>query len=85
MQSNTMLTAVYGLWFVNQFLVLIILLNFLIAVISQSYEKVKNSAIILEYQDRCELNREAHQVFNEYERYRKAYNRIIISVADVET
>lgn len=50
------------LWFGNQFFVLIILLNFLIAVISQSYENVMNSASILTYNSRCEWNAEMYQI-----------------------
>ena len=42
--------------------VVIILLNFLIAVISQSYENVMNSKTILEYKDVADLNKEI-QVF----------------------
>jgi len=55
----------YAIWFMNQFIVMVILLNFLIAVISQSYEKVMDAKIIHQYKDKCSLNKEAY----EYMRY----------------
>ena len=54
--------AIYFVWLLNQFFVLIILLNFLIAVISQSYENVMNSSTPLKYKDRARMSREAYQV-----------------------
>lgn len=57
---------------------LIILLNFLIAVISQSYEKVKNSAMMLEYQDKCQLNSEAHMIMELF-KYNITYKVMIIT------
>ena len=53
---------IYIIWFVwtlNQFVIVIILLNFLIAVISQSYENVMNSKSIKKYKDIAHLNKEA--------------------------
>lgn len=40
---------IWFIWFMNQFVIVIILLNFLIAVISQSYENVMNSKSIMKY------------------------------------
>ena len=48
----------------NQFLILIILLNFLISVISKSYSDVMDSALMFKYVQMCELNRE-YAVLNE--------------------
>ena len=45
-------------WLFNQILVLIILLNFLIAIISQSYDSVMAKSIISRYVNRCTTNRE---------------------------
>jgi len=39
----------------NQYLVLIILLNFLIAIISQSYDEVMSNEMKTKYEQRCEL------------------------------
>ena len=49
---------IWVIWFLNQVVVYVILLNFLVGVIIQSYESVLNSSIILKYKQRCELNRE---------------------------
>jgi len=58
-------------------LILIILLNFLIAVVSQSYENVMNSAMRFKYQQRCELNREA-AIINTGLRRLNSYTALIL-------
>lgn len=55
----TVIYIIWLMWFANQALILIVLLNFLIAVVSQSYENVMNSATQFKYAQRCELIREA--------------------------
>jgi hypothetical protein len=37
-ENKLMITIIWALWFLNQLFILIVLLNFLIAIISQSYE-----------------------------------------------
>jgi len=49
---------IYIIWFADQILLTIILINFLIAVISDSYEEVMSSVIIYEYKQKSMLNRE---------------------------
>lgn len=79
--STLRVCTVYAMWFLTQFIVLIILLNFLIAVISQSYENVMNSSIILTYNNRCDFNKEMYQVgFN----YSFNNNCVVLSVPDPE-
>jgi len=56
---------IWFMWFANQFFILIILLNFLIAVISQSYENVMSKAVISKYRQRAQLNRECRLVYAE--------------------
>lgn len=67
----------------NQYVVLIILLNFLIAVISQSYENVMNSKTIKKYKDLAHLNKEAYLFLNTIGCTQKKLiknNRIILSL-----
>lgn len=66
---------------VNQFCIFVILLNFLIAVITQSYEKVMNSATILKYQNKTAYNREAFQIITYLGFGKKKLKTIIMSVA----
>jgi hypothetical protein len=50
---------IYWGWFIflfNEFFMLIVLLNFLIAIISQSYDEVMASQLIDKYEARCDLN-----------------------------
>lgn len=61
-----MITLIWFIWTANQFLCLIILLNFLIAIISQSYEQVMTKKKIVKYLHRSELNRECFLFFKAY-------------------
>ena len=54
--SQMMIGLVWFLWLFNQFFMLIILLNFLIAVISASYDDVQSTQKVNEYNYKCELN-----------------------------
>ena len=40
LQGKIMLATIWLVWFLQQFIILICLLNFLIAIVSQSYENV---------------------------------------------
>ena len=60
---NFMILVIWVVWFLNQYLNLIILLNFLIAIISQSYEEIMTEQSVFRYQHRAELNSEARQMF----------------------
>jgi len=54
-----MIFIIWVVWIANQILVFIILMNFLIAIISQSYEQVMSQKIINKYSQRVYLNRES--------------------------
>lgn len=58
-----MITVIWAMWFLNQYVNLIILLNFLIAIISQSYEEIMTEQFVFMYQHRAQLNAEARQPF----------------------
>ena len=53
-----MIYMIYFTWFINQILVQIILLNFLISVISNSYQRVIDHEVLITYTSKAELNRE---------------------------
>lgn len=57
-----MVCFIWILWFANQFLNLIILLNFLIAIISQSYDNVMSKSLEYKYNQRCQMNRECRLI-----------------------
>jgi len=52
------------LWFVQLFVMQIILLNFLIAVISQTYEDVVSSQLNYTYKDKAEMNEECQLILS---------------------
>ena len=56
--SKIMIYFIYFTWFINQILIQIILLNFLISVISNSYQAIIDSEIIITYTFKAGLNRE---------------------------
>lgn len=56
--STVMVYACWLIWMLNQFFILVILLNFLIAIICQSYDEVLSKQIVTKYTKKCELNRE---------------------------
>jgi len=48
----------------------VMLLNFLIAIISQSYEEVMSTALTSQYSQRCELNNESFAILNFFSRFK---------------
>lgn len=70
---------IYFVWFANQALILIVLMNFLIAVISQSYENVMDTAVMIKYQQRCDLNQEVALVYEHSNVLKKDYDCVILS------
>ena len=61
-QKYSMVLVVWLVWLANQFLCLIILLNFLIAVISQVYDNVVAEQKLVAYIHRAELNKEYYMI-----------------------
>lgn len=64
LQGNLMIGIIWVFWVLHQFMIVIILLNFLIAVISQSYEMVMSQQIISTYLHRCDLNLECLRILD---------------------
>lgn len=58
------LTLIWLFWFLNQFMMLIILLNFLIAIISETYNNVSNDREMYSYKVKANLNAECYSIFN---------------------
>jgi len=56
--DNIIVSGIYFFWFMAQIILLIVLLNFVIALISQYYEDVMNSKVQHTYEMRQELNHE---------------------------
>lgn len=59
-----MIYMIWMIWFLNLFLNCIILLNFLIAIVSQSYDNVLTNSMNYMYVHKAELNIEAFRFFN---------------------
>ena len=58
--DNVIVSLIYFFWWSGELVLLVVMLNFLIALISQYYEDVMNSAIMHTYAMRYELNHEYH-------------------------
>lgn len=77
--ANIAIYVIYFVWFVNQALILIVLMNFLIAVISQSYENVMDTAVMIKYSQRCDLNHQVALVYEHSHVLKKDYDCVILS------
>ena len=58
--KDTNIVLIWMTWYFNTFFMIVILLNFLIAVISQSYERVIEQQNIYSYMHKSELNEECY-------------------------
>lgn len=63
-QGYFIIYLLWGLWFGNIILMVILLLNFLIAIISQTYERVAGSQSNYTYKDRADMNQEAMTILS---------------------
>ena len=73
-----MICAIWGIWFLNQAMVLIILLNFLIAIIQQSYDSILERQVQNKYQNRNVINRE-HRLFLKHLGLQKGIDIVVLS------
>jgi tRNA A-37 threonylcarbamoyl transferase component Bud32 len=63
-------------WFTQTFFMLVIMLNFLIAVITSTYERVMNYQKIISYMHKAELNHEIFSLINFF--YKQEQYRFIV-------
>jgi hypothetical protein len=56
--ATLIIYLIYIAWFMNQFILLVVLLNFVIALISEVYERVMDQRMIHEYRQKQQLNDE---------------------------
>lgn len=55
---------IWVVWFSQTFFMLVVMLNFLIAVITSNYEKVYNSQAVIAYLHKASLNYETYMLLN---------------------
>jgi hypothetical protein len=79
---HLMIGVIWAIWIFNQFLMLIILLNFLIAIISQSYDAVMAKATNNVYAQRCRLNRDYRIVVNFRRWFTQVPSEVLILTAN---
>jgi hypothetical protein len=60
-QHNIAVLAIWTFWFMNMFIMLIVILNFLIAEVSQTYDKVKSSGKTFLYISKASVNKIAFE------------------------
>ena len=56
--GTLMIVIIWGAWLINIIIGTIMLLNFLIAIISESYAEVLDKQKFYRYQHKCEINLE---------------------------
>ena len=74
-----MIMVIWMVWIIHQFMTLIMILNFLIAIISQSYENVMSKSQILKYKTRVDLNLECLQVIDFLVKLERFESLLIVS------
>ena len=56
--AKVVICIIWLAWWLNQYVMVIIMLNFLIAIISQSYEEVMSKTSLSVYTQKCQMNTE---------------------------
>jgi hypothetical protein len=64
--GQLMINLIWVVWIMNQLLMLVVLLNFLIAIISQSYEESMSKELINRYKLRAGMNSECRLVLKTF-------------------
>jgi len=81
-KGASMIMFIWIVWITHQFIILILLLNFLIAIVSQSYENVMQQSEIFLYNQRLELNSETIVIVDFFGRLPEFRTLIIASLDD---
>ena len=63
-EGKIMITLIWIVWVSSLYIMVIMMLNFLIAIISQSYENVMSQQIVFQYQQKVEMNEECLMILN---------------------
>ena len=71
---------IWATWYFQTFFLLVIMLNFLIAVIQSNYNKVINFQEMISYQHKAELNEECYQLYS-YFRTLESFKIIVFSTS----
>ena len=78
LEFNAIIFLIWGFWIAQQFIVLIVLLNFLIAVISQVYDDIISQQTTLTFKHKATLNREYFMILR-YLNSLQEFNTIVFS------
>jgi hypothetical protein len=76
--KSSNIICIWAVWFSSTFFMIIILLNFLIAVISATYERVVSQQTIFSYLHKAELNLESYELLSVFTTL-KQYKVIVFS------
>lgn len=81
--AKFMVYFIWTFWFLNQFLMQIILMNFLIALVNQNYEEQLSKSYSNRYSNRCQLNHDCLVIKDFFGKLKEVNMKIIYS--DPET
>ena len=71
---------IWATWYIQTFFLLVVMLNFLIAVIQSNYNKVINFQEKIAYQHKAELNEETYQLYS-YVKKLECYKIIVFTTS----
>ena len=81
--NMVMIYLIWLMWLLNAVFLLILLLNFLIAVISQTYERVSSQRIIYTYTYKAEKNFDYYQIIDLFKKRRGIKYLVFVSSSDI--
>lgn len=65
------ISLIWGVWYIQTFAMLVIMLNFIIAVINSTYERVKMDQLFIGYRHKADLNLECYELISLFDQQRK--------------
>ena len=71
---------IWGMYSVQTFFMLVIMLNFLIAVITNTYERVSNYQKVISFKNKADLNEECYMLINVFKKL-KEYKIVVFSTS----
>jgi len=77
---NINVYLIWGMYCVQTFFMLVIMLNFLIAVITNTYDRVSNYQKVISFKNKADLNEECYMLINIFKKL-KEYKIIVFSTS----
>lgn len=81
---NMNVSFIWGIWYTQTFVMLVVMLNFIIAVITATYDEVTQNQVFIHYKYKAELNLECFELLD-YIGYPKKFKILLFSIVKDES